>query len=248
MGDELQSVERAFRLLNLVAGRPAEPYTVSELAQAVGCGVSTVSRLTRTLAKLGILESAGRKTGYVLGAAIAGLGKNYADRNPLRQAAREPLRELHTRFGEYCCVSQLLDFSRYLSAVEDVGSAASHSSNCLENPYRSVSGRMLLAALPRRERERFRRHCGAPGALWPAAAEPGGYAAELDRIAALELLQEPYGDAQALAFPLKKNGETCGALGVLIPDCRALRGGYLAELIDFAHTRTIPQIVGSPLL
>lgn len=221
--ETIQVIERGFRILELVAAEPNSPHPVSELSEKTGLKVPTVSKIVRTMTLLGYLESAGRKEGYLLGKKAAGLGRFYQDRNPLRRVALPFLRDFRERFGEYICVSLLQDAKRYIAACEISTRMVQVSCRLypeVENPCRSVSGRVLMAGLSREQREKCFERNGLPGKLWEAVKTKEDFFRELDRIAALDRLLEIEFEAAAISFPIRRNGEVIAALGVYVPEYR----------------------------
>jgi len=221
--EKIQVIERAFQILELIAAEPNSAHTVSELAERTGLKVPTVSKIIRTMNLLGYLEFAGRKEGYLLGKKAANLGRFYRDRNPLRRVAMPFLRDFRGRFGEYICVSVLQDAKRYIAACEISTHTVQVSSRLypeVENPCRSVSGRVLMAALPLEQRERCFERNGPPGKLWEAAGTREEFLRELDRIAGLDYLLEIESEAAAISFPVRRDGEVIAALGVYVPEYR----------------------------
>lgn len=221
--ETIQVIERMFRILELVAAEPNSPHTVSKLSEKTGLKVPTVSKIVRTMNQLGYLESAGRKEGYLLGKKTANLGRFYRDRNPLRRTATPFLRDFRERFGEYICVSLLQDAKRYIAACEISTHTVQVSCRLypeVENPFRSVSGRVLMAGLPREQRERCFDRNGPPGKSWEAVKTKEEFFRELDRIAGLGHLLEIEAEAAAISFPIRRDGETIAALGVYVPEYR----------------------------
>jgi len=221
--DQIQVIERTFQVLDVIASAPNDPHTISELAGKTGLKVSTVSRIVRTLAVLGHLESGGRKTGYVMGRRFVNLTHLYRDTNPLRTAAEPYLKAFREEFGEYICVSHLTGGKRHIAAFELSTHTVQISGRLypeIENPYRSVSGRILLSGLSPADRERCYHINGIPGKLWEKIRSEDEFIRELDRIAGLEYLSEIEDEIAMLAFPVRKDGSVSAAVGVFLPEYR----------------------------
>lgn len=86
----VQSLERAFAILDAVAARPGG---VTELADSVGLPKSTVARLLSTLAAVGAVER-GDGARWQLGPAVARLARAGSPEDVLRAAARPGLGRL----------------------------------------------------------------------------------------------------------------------------------------------------------
>lgn len=93
----VQSVERAFAILRVLAGGPAG---VTDLGERVGLPKSTVSRLLSTLEELGAVEQLTAGGEYRIGAAIAHLGASAVPGRSLVALARPHLTELNQQTGE----------------------------------------------------------------------------------------------------------------------------------------------------
>lgn len=247
--DKIQVIERAFQLLELIAASPNEPHTVSELSENSGLKVPTVSKIIRTMSDLGYLEFVGRKEGYVMGKKTAALPRFYHDRNPLRRASLPFLRDFRDRFGEYICVSTLLDNKRHIVCLENSTHAVQVGGRLVpevENPCRSVSGRILMAGLSREQQERCYERNGPPGMLWEAVRTREDFFRELERIGRMKYLLEFRSEAAMLSYPVKRGGETFAALGVYIPEYRFQ--GELRENIICAVEQISEGIAKSVML
>ncbi len=233
--DNIQVLERAFGILELVAEDPDIPHTISGLAERTGLKVPTVSRIVRTMTSLGYLEQVGRKTGYVLGQKTAGLSSRYRYVDPLRKVAEPLLKDFREEFGEYICLSVLRNNRRYLVCVEKSTQTIRVSSGLLpevECPYDSVSGRVLIAGLSKDGQDQCYAYNGIPGNMWPAVSNRAEYTAELNRISRLEYLLDFGNDLAMLAFPVKKDGKTVAALGAFLPMYR-FTDQRKSHIIDF---------------
>ena len=93
----VQSVERAFRILNSVSVRPAG---ISEIAVRVGLPKSTVSRLLATLEGIGGVERVEDSSDYQIGSGIADLLGGLNTTTTLAVAAAPHLRRLAGALGE----------------------------------------------------------------------------------------------------------------------------------------------------
>ncbi len=219
----IQVIERAFRILERIAESPNSPHTISALAEATELKVPTVSKIVRTMNQLGYLEFAGRKTGYLLGKRTANLARFYQDRNPLRRAALPFLQDFRHQFGEYICVSELLDSRRHIVCCETSTHTIQVSSRLypeVENPCRSVSGRILMAGLCREQQEKCFERNGPPEKLWKTVKNREDFQRELDVIARQEYLLETDSEVAMIACPIRLDGKTVAAVGVFVPEYR----------------------------
>lgn len=221
--NSIQVIERAFLVLEEIAKSPNVPHTISQLSAKTGLKVPTVSRIVRTMNHLGYLEFIGRKNGYRLGHKTVELSRFYRDGNPLRRVAAPLLRDFREKFGEYICVSVLLDAKRHIVCME-LGTHMVQVSNRLypevEELCRTVSGRVLLAGMPPAWQEHFYDRFGPPGESWPAIDSCETFLRELERIRKQPAMIEISGEAAMIALPIRQGNQTFAALGCFLPEYR----------------------------
>ena len=221
--NSIQVIERAFLVLEEIAKSPNVPHTISQLSAKTGLKVPTVSRIVRTMNHLGYLEFIGRKNGYRLGHKTVELSRFYRDGNPLRRVAAPLLRDFREKFGEYICVSVLLDAKRHIVCME-LGTHMVQVSNRLypevEELCRTVSGRVLLAGMPPAWQEHFYDRFGPPGESWPAIDSCETFLRELEWIRKQPALIEISGEAAMIALPIRQGNQTFAALGCFLPEYR----------------------------
>ena len=248
--NSIQVLERAFLLLEEIAKSPNVPHTVSLLAEKTGLKVPTVSKIIRTMNKLGYLEFAGRKCGYLLGHKTVGLSRFYHDNNPLRKAATPLLHEFREQFGEYICVSVLLNAKRHIVCLE-LGSQMVPASKRLypevENPCQTVSGRILLSALSHPLQEKYFDRFGIPGQAWPSVKSREDFLKELKQIRKQPfLIDRSRKTKRMIACPIFQDRQIIAALGCFLPESH-FRGKRQQEILN-AMTKIAAGIGGSVLL
>ena len=221
--NNIQVVERALTLLELVGERPREPHPLHALAAASGLKIPTASRIVRTLTNLGYLEQAGRKQGYTLGRKAYELTENSAYSPALIEAALPAMKAFAEQTGEYICLSVLEGDSRVI--LHNIMST--HPVQVMtgafprrETPYRSVSGRLLLAHLPQEKQNAFLLRNGPPGEEWKEMESEGQLKRTLAGIAQQALLEEKRKEITALAVPVFHKGRVVAAVGSFIPEYR----------------------------
>ena len=150
----VQSVERAFAILRCLAGGPAG---VSVIADRVGLPKSTVSRLLSTLQALGAVEQSASGTEYRVGDAMIDIAAGAVPGRNLIAVARPHLAELVETLGESTGLS-VLDGPAvlYLDQVDaDNPVLVRDWTGERLPPLNASSGLVLVAHLPKPERERF---------------------------------------------------------------------------------------------
>lgn len=218
--DNIQVLERALTLLELVGERPREAHPLHELAAASGLKTPTASRILRTLTNLGYLEQSGRKQGYTLGRKAYELTENPDYSPALLEAALPAMNHFAKQTGEYICLSVLEGDSRVI--LHNILSNRSiqvmtDSFPRRESPYRSVSGRVLLAHLAPARREAFLLRNNLPGDDWKEIRSEAQLKEALNRIAVQEMLIEIGEEIAALAVPVYRAGRVIAAVGSFIP-------------------------------
>lgn len=106
---EIQSVQRAFRILDAVAQAPAGAQ-VGDIARLTSLPKSTISRMLTTLEKIGAIERESPNDGYRIGSAIA---KLIAQPSWLVNLGAIPLQQLVEETGETATLS-VMDGDRLL--------------------------------------------------------------------------------------------------------------------------------------
>jgi len=94
-----QSVERAARLLEVLADAGHGRMRASDLADAAGLGISTTSRLLATLESLGFVERDPVSSLYRLGTLALRIGGAAANQQPVHREARQVVQNLAARLG-----------------------------------------------------------------------------------------------------------------------------------------------------
>ena len=158
----VQSVARALRLVDLVAGGPAEGRSLSELARELGTSKSATLALARTLVAFGYLRDARPGGGYALGTALIRLGDIAGRQLPLGTLARPVIGKLAQQTGMTSRIA-VNDggYPVFIERVDGPGSVRFHTPlGQREVPYASAAGKAILSALPEDE---VRRICAETG-------------------------------------------------------------------------------------
>ena len=150
----VRAIARGFCIIEAL-GRPPGRHTLSEAAELAGLNRATARRILATLVGLKYCGSDGRY--FSLRPRALGLGLSYLNALPYWAYAQRALEDLRNEIGESCALAVLderdivyalrLPARRILSANLGIGSRL---------PAHLVSlGRVLLAALPLKEREDY---------------------------------------------------------------------------------------------
>jgi len=150
-----QTVEKTFRILELLATNA--PLGVTEISIELGIEKSSVSRLLKTLFGLGYVVQSGHRGRYQLGPRLLYLGDCYLRENRLLKEAEPILQELAfatrssahlaVRVGEQLMVLAKEPSPERIQVASSIGSPVS--------PHASALGKVLLAGMDEKERQRF---------------------------------------------------------------------------------------------
>ncbi len=196
--DKIHVLEKAFIIMEMIAEKPNTPHTVSELSQKTGINVQTLSRIVRTMTIMGYLESAGRKTGYLMGKKFVMLSDGYFDSNPLRKAALPLLLDYRDKINEYICVSHLLGYERHIVCIvgkkfnvcPEEDNQYIKISATVQTPYDSVSGKLMLSRLSVEQQKKCFEWFGPPGNKWDGITTEKDFLSHLEDIAQHDYLIE----------------------------------------------------------
>ncbi|MDQ8732341.1 IclR family transcriptional regulator C-terminal domain-containing protein [Bradyrhizobium sp. LHD-71] len=150
----VRAIARGFCIIEAL-GKPPGRHTLSEAAEHANLNRATARRILATLVSLKYCDSDGRY--FSLRPRALGLGLSYLNALPYWAYAQRALEDLRNEIGESCALAVLderdivyalrLPARRILSANLGIGSRL---------PAHLVSlGRVLLAALPPKEREDY---------------------------------------------------------------------------------------------
>lgn len=151
----LESLDRGLRVLELFGSGERHEYTMTEVADALGMARAAALRVLATLEHLGYLHSSGRA--YSLTPRVLGLGYAYLSSLGFRAVARPIADALMRETGETCSIGVLdrgdvvyvlrCEARRIIRIDLTAGSRIP--------AYVNSMGRVLLAALPERELQRY---------------------------------------------------------------------------------------------
>jgi IclR family acetate operon transcriptional repressor len=238
-GARIQSVERASRLLRLLA-RHEHGCTLTEAARALGLAVPTAHHLLATLAAEGLAaKDADRR--YRLGPRIAVLAEGF-ERQAVPGFLLAPLRRLSARTGETAYLARWAN--REIRALACIaGGNPVHVAEVGSGPYRHAharaTGKLLLAHASPGDRAAYL----AAHPLEPVTArtitDPAGLDAELARIrdrGYAEDLEEYRDGVACVSAPLLADGVLVAAYTVSAPahGYEARRAELRAAVFDAA--------------
>lgn len=219
----IQSVHRAFDILEFIAEQPERPTPLGEVAEALGLNAATCANLLKTLVSRSYVEQVGPRQGYVLGPMAHYLVRQGPYGRDIVAAAEPLLDDLVSAVHENIVLSRLHQ-ARLFMLSEASGDAVLQVRRDLmlvEDAYRTANGRLLLAYLEPRELESFLLQKGLPGPVWPEARDEATLRALLGRIReAGEYTDVSDRHLARAAFPVRQRGKVVAALGLYAPEYR----------------------------
>lgn len=215
-----QSLEKAVVLLRAIARNKAD-LPLTDLAAAVGLPVSTAHRLAASLEDLGLLVRE-KRGHYHIGPTIKELAGAHDEQSLLTRLGRPHVQRLARRHGKTAHLGIFEnDMVTYLAKAHARGSRVRTIEGAQLEAYCSGLGKMLLAHLPKADRERYLSEGPFPRLTPATLSDPDDLRAELDRILkrgyALDNA-EIHDDLKCVAVPIRNaRGATIAALSLSGP-------------------------------
>jgi len=183
----VQSVARALRLVEIVAGGPPGGLSLSELSRTLGTSKSSTLALARTLVAFGYLRDAHPGPGYTLGTGLIRLGDIVGQQLPLGDMCRPMIEDLsrETKMTARVAMSDQ-GHPVFVVRVDGPGSVRFHTPlGQRELPYASAAGKAILSAM---DEDGIRRICAKTGLAARTAHTITDVGALLDNLAAARRL------------------------------------------------------------
>jgi len=180
----VRSVQRALRLLEIVAGEPQSGLSLTEIAKILGVSKSTTLATARTLTAHGILRSIEPGPRYKLGTALIGYGELASKGNALGELCLPVLRAVSSATGMTARLAVTQD--GYPVAVERVdgpGNVRFHAPlGQREPPHATAAGKSILAMTSRERVAEICRETGLARFTEHTITEQETLFAELDTV------------------------------------------------------------------
>ncbi|NMA47519.1 MAG: IclR family transcriptional regulator [Lentisphaerae bacterium] len=236
--DNIQVLERALLLLEVLARQDGEPVALGKLAELTGLKTPTAARIMATLLRMGYVVQEGRRKGYALGEMAYALGSNGTNAGPLLSAAKAAMADFARDTGEYVCLSVLRGERRVI--VHQVLGTHAVQINLsdialAESPWRTNSGKMLLAHLPDEELERrLSAHFGPTDAAQIPSQRRRLQALRNEKLH----IEEHHNETSSVVAPVRQHGVVIAVLGAFMPTYRFVAAHRQAILDAMRRTAT----------
>lgn len=244
----VQVIIKAFDILELVAQRNGQAISLPEISQELQLNQATAANIIKTLAEKNYLEHIGKKRGYRLGPAAFQLTNEVAYGQELVNAASEIMEELTAKLNESCILGTLRNYKRFILHVVNSNQDIQVRIRSERSVYETASGRLLLAYLSEKERERFLQHNGLPDSvLWEGAESPEGLLAALRKIREENLAMTHAKNSHLLGFavPILLNNQVVAGLSVFLPEyrCALSRKKVIIEALRLAAEKINNRLI-----
>ncbi|MBE6990556.1 MAG: IclR family transcriptional regulator [Ruminococcaceae bacterium] len=152
----IQSVERAFSILELFSRSGCAEQSVKEIADGLELNKSTAFGLINTLTNLGYLQQNAENQKYALGLKLLSLSDAVKAQNLIIRAVHPYLEQINRRYGETAhCAVQENDGVIYVDKVESSGAIYIGTRIGTRNDLHCTGvGKCILAYMPPKDQER----------------------------------------------------------------------------------------------
>ena len=145
----IQSVQKAMRILNILAENRQEPISLGELSRKSEIHKATCSHIVSTLEAEGYVVKISSRKGYILGPAAYCLSRFGRYKSDFVTLCRPVLEYLHKVTGRTVILAVLEGNSKYIIDHIDENHILENHTEILEDDiYRTATGRVILANLP----------------------------------------------------------------------------------------------------
>ncbi|TDB67537.1 IclR family transcriptional regulator [Arundinibacter roseus] len=215
-------VIKALHVLEYLAQDQERAYTLTEISDSLSLNQATCANILKTLVSENYVEHLGRKKGYRLGPMAYNLTNNHSYHHHLITAARDVMEKLTQELNETSLLGILRNQKRYILHLVHSDQDLQVRSRTERNVYETATGRLLLAYLSPKDRERFVITNGLPTeSIWKEATTQEGLEGELQKIIQQELVVTySVKHIVGLAVPVRKNDRVLAAVGIFLPEIR----------------------------
>ena len=222
----LQSVERAMRVLDHIAGAPG-PVAAKDVARALGLTLPTTYHLLTTLVNGGYLVHLSEERAYGLGHRVDDLARGLHRQIAVPPAVRRVASVVH----------QEAQAAAYYAALRNAEMIVSHVAECPEHPrirpldvgfheapHATAFGKLMLSTLDADDREAVLDHTGMPAVTAGTVTDREVLRRQLRQVRgtglAVEVDEFQYGLSCMAAPVTDAAGRFVGALAISMPTAR----------------------------
>lgn len=222
----IQSLHRAFDILEYLAERPDQPTPLGQIAEATGLNLATCANLIKTLVTRSYVEQVGPREGYLLGPMAHYLVRKGPYGRDIVAVAEPLVAALAEEIKEHVVLSRLHGTRLFMvsEAQGDEVLQVRRDLMLVDDAYRTANGRLLLAYFSEAELAAFLRQKGLPGETWHQARDEQRMRQQLGAIreAGKYVDATEQGLARA-SFPVWRHGRVVAALGMYAAEFRFVK-------------------------
>jgi IclR family transcriptional regulator, KDG regulon repressor len=219
----VQVILKAFDILELVAQRNGQAISLPEVSEELQLNQATTANIINTMVSRSYLEHIGKKKGYKLGPSAFRLTNEVAYEQDLVNAAKDAMEKLTSSINETCLLGILRNNKRYILHNVNCNQDIQVQIRSERNVYETASGRLLLAYLNTKEREKFIQVNGLPSKqLWEEASTLKGLDNALENIRNEKLSTTYFVGNHIIGFavPIFMQKQVIAGLSVFLPEYR----------------------------
>ena len=247
----IQSVQRATRILSVLAEHYGEPITLTCLARRAQLNSATCAHIVATLEAEGYVIKLSRTRGYVLGPEAYCLSRFGRYKNDLITQCHPVMEYLHKMTGYTVILAVIDGETKYIIDYIDNGEIFETKAQIRQDDiYRTATGRAILANLSADKVFDVFAKYGKPGTQWPEVQsfeKMNRYCATVKKDGVFKNRNENDTGWVYLGYgaALMKHGHCVGALGVAVKCTREQEIPFLQEkerLIMALLERAVQQL------
>ncbi len=218
----IQVIHRALNILEYLAQDPQKEYFLNEISENLNLNKATCANIIKTLVGRGYIEQAGQRKGYKLGHMAYRLTKSTFSSSFDFTAAKVHINDLRDTLNENVILSVISNGKRILIHEAVAENELSVKTSYEQSPYRTSTGRVILAFYDSIQLDYFIAKNGLPTEdEWP------GINSKEDIIEKFNEIRQSYcyihvnsKHVASATVPIFSKNKIIASLGVYLPDLR----------------------------
>jgi len=218
------AVQKAMQVLRILSDANGHAITLAALTEETGIPKSTIAHILKTLMEEGYVQRVSHREGYMIGPELHLLTRYGRYGEDIIHECHPLLRYINREGGGTAVFAMVKGGKKYIiDRVADDGVYLDEQANLLvDDLYRTVTGRVILANIPYHEALEIFENMGMPTEedSWPEVDSSSGFRLELEQIRKQKCyyhyaIKDGY-QWFAFAVPVFREKNCIGALGLSI--------------------------------